>query len=121
LLEDITVGGKTPLSSGLHLCYQVFEREIRRNPQVMPLMILLTDGAGNVSMTDLTPREESCQIAELMQRSSIRSVVINTEHKSFDRGLAQELAYYLGAECYTLEELGAEELYKTVRGELKGQ
>ncbi|TKJ30206.1 MAG: magnesium chelatase [Chloroflexi bacterium B3_Chlor] len=119
MLGDITVGGKTPLSSGLHLSFDVFMREMRRNPQVMPLMILLTDGAGNVSMTDLTPREEGCQIAELIQRSNIRSVVVNTEHKSFDRGLAQELAFYLGAECYTLEELGAEELYQTVRNELK--
>ena len=119
MLQDISVGGKTPLSSGLHLSYQVFMRELRRNPQVMPLMILLTDGAGNVSMTDMTPHEEGCRIADLMQRSSIRSVVINTEHKSFDRGLAQELAFHLGAECYTLEELGAEQLYKTVRQELK--
>ncbi len=120
MLEDITVGGKTPLSSGLYLAYQVFMREMRRNPRAMPLMILLTDGAGNVSMTDVAPREEGCQIAELMHRSSIRSVVINTEHKSFDRGLAQELAFYLDAECYTLEELGAQELYETVRGELQG-
>ena len=119
LLGDITVGGKTPLSSGLHLGYQVFTREMRRNPHVMPLMILLTDGAGNVSMTSLTPHEEGCKMARLIKDSDIRSVVINTEHKSFDRGLAQELAFHLGAECYTLEELGAEELYKTVRSELK--
>jgi magnesium chelatase subunit D len=119
MLEDITVGGKTPLSSGLYLAYQVFVREMRRNPRVIPLMILLTDGAGNVSMTDLAPREEGCQIAELIHSSSIRSVVINTEHKSFDRGLAQELAFYLNAECYTLEELGAQELYEAVRNELK--
>lgn len=119
MLEDITVGGKTPLSSGLYLAYQVFMREMRRNPRVMPLMILLTDGAGNVSMTDLAPREEGCQIADLIHRNDIRSVVINTEHKSFDRGLAQELAFYLSAECYTLEELGAQELYDTVRHELK--
>jgi magnesium chelatase subunit D len=119
MLEDVTVGGKTPLSSGLYLAYQVFMRELRRNPRVLPLMILLTDGAGNVSMTDLAPREEGCQIAELLHRSSVRSVVINTEHKSFDRGLAQELAFYLGADCYTLEELGAQELYETVRGELQ--
>ncbi len=118
MLGDITVGGKTPLSSGLHLGYQVFMREINRNPQVMPLMILLTDGAGNVSMTDMTPHEESCKLAELLHHSDVRSVVINTEHKSFDRGLAQELAFHLGGECYTLEELGAEELYKTVRSEL---
>jgi magnesium chelatase subunit D len=119
MLEDIAVGGKTPLSSGLHLTYQVFMREMRRNPEVMPLMILLTDGAGNVSMTGMTPHEEGCKIAELIHGSDIRSVVINTEHKSFDRGLAQELAFHLGAECYTLEELGAEELYKTVRSELQ--
>jgi magnesium chelatase subunit D len=118
-LEDIAVGGKTPLSSGLHLSHQVFMREMRRNPQVMPLMILLTDGAGNVSMTGMTPHEEGCKLAELIQRSQVRSVVINTEHKAFDRGLAQELAFHLGAECYTLEELGAEELYKTVRSELQ--
>jgi magnesium chelatase subunit D len=119
MLQDISVGGKTPLSSGLQLSYQVFMREVRRNPQVMPLMILLTDGAGNVSMTGMTPHEEGCKMAQLIHRSNIRSVVINTEHKSFDRGLAQELAFHLGAECYTLEELGAEELYKTVRGELQ--
>jgi magnesium chelatase subunit D len=119
MLGDITVGGKTPLSSGLHLGYQVFMREVNRNPQVMPLMILLTDGAGNVSMTDMTPHEESCKLAELLHHSNVRSVVINTEHKSFDRGLAQELAFHLGGECYTLEELGAEELYKTVRSELQ--
>lgn len=119
MLGHITVGGKTPLSSGLHLAHQVFAREVRRNPQVMPLMILLTDGAGNVSMTDMAPREEGCRIAALIRDSDVRSAVINTEHKSFDRGLAQELAFYLGAECYTLEELGAQELYETVRGELK--
>jgi magnesium chelatase subunit D len=119
MLQDIAVGGKTPLSSGLQLSYQVFMREFRRNPQVMPLMILLTDGAGNVSVTGMTPHEEGCKMAQLIHRSNIRSVVINTEHKSFDRGLAQELAFHLGAECYTLEELGAEELYKTVRSELQ--
>jgi magnesium chelatase subunit D len=119
MLGHITVGGKTPLSSALHLAHQVFAREMRRNPQVMPLMILLTDGAGNVSMTDMAPREEGCRIAALIRDCDVRSAVINTEHKSFDRGLAQELAFYLGAECYTLEELGSQELYETVRGELK--
>jgi Mg-chelatase subunit ChlD len=41
------------------------------------------------------------------------------EHTSFDRGLAQELADALHAPCYTLQSLKAEELYQTVRGELK--
>ena len=118
-LQDIPVGGKTPLSSGLLLAYRVCQRELRLNPEVMPLMILLTDGAGNVAMTDLPAQEEGLKVADLIQRSNIRSVVINMEHAPFDRGLAQDLADALGGPCYTLQELKAEQLYQTVRDELK--
>jgi len=97
----------------------VCQREFRRNPEVMPLMILLTDGAGNVSLTDLPAQEEGLKVADLIQRSNIRSVVINMEHAPFDRGLAKDLADALGGPCCTLQELKAEQLYQTVRGELK--
>jgi magnesium chelatase subunit D len=120
LLRDIPVGGKTPLPSGLWLSYQVLERETRLNPEVMPMMILLTDGAGNVSMSGLSPRTESLKIAEMFRNSDIRSVVINMEHPAFDRGLAQELADALCAPCYALEELRATSLVQTVRDELAG-
>ena len=119
-LQDIPVGGKTPLSSGLLLAYRVCQRELRRNPEVMPLMILLTDGAGNVSMTDLPAQDEALKVADFIKRGNIRSVVINMEHSSFDRGLAQDVADALDAPCYTLQALKAEHLYQTVRGELKG-
>ena len=55
----------------------------------------------------------------MSKRSGIRAVVINTEHESLDRGLAQQLADKMNAPCYTLKELGAQELYHTVRDELK--
>ena len=118
-LQQIPVGGKTPLSAGLLLAYQVVEREKRQNPEVRPLMILLTDGAGNVSVTGLPPREEALFIADLFSEKSIRSAVINTEHESLDRGLAQELAERLEGPCYNLTQLRADSLYQTVRGELK--
>jgi Mg-chelatase subunit ChlD len=117
-LRDIPVGGKTPLSSGLWLSYQVLQREKRLNPEVMPLMILLTDGAGNVAMSDMSPRAESLEIAEFFKRDHIRSVVINMEHPAFDRGLARELAGSMGAPCYTLDELRAAALVQKVRDEL---
>ncbi len=121
VLQDIPVGGKTPLSGGLMLAYEVLRRERRKNPEVMPLLILLTDGAGNVSMTGLPPHEEALNVASQIRQSGIRSVVINTEHQSLDRGLAQQLADSMGAPCYTLTELGAQELYTTVRDELQYQ
>jgi magnesium chelatase subunit D len=118
-LKDIPVGGKTPLSGGLLLAYRVLKKEMRLNPEVMPLMILLTDGAGNVSLTDMPAYDEAIKMAELIQQSSVRSVVINMEHTSFDRGLAQGLADTLGGPCYTLRELKAQNLYQTVRDELE--
>jgi magnesium chelatase subunit D len=118
-LQDVPVGGKTPLSAGLQLAYEVITRELRRRPDLMPLMVLLTDGAGNVSMTDLPPQEEAHRIAELFPQAHIRSVVINMEHEAFDQGLAQALADHLQAPCYRLEELRAEALLARVRGELE--
>jgi len=117
-LRDIPVGGKTPLSSGLWLSYELLEREKRLNPEVMPMLILLTDGAGNVSMSTLPPQAEVLKIATMFRRASIRSVVINMEHPAFDRGLARDLAGALGGPCYTLNELRATALVQTVRDEL---
>ncbi len=58
-LRHLPVGGKTPLSAGLMLAYRSFRRELRLHPKAMPLMILLTDGAGNVSLTETPPQEEA--------------------------------------------------------------
>ncbi len=120
-LRHLPVGGKTPLSAGLMLAYRVFRRELRLHREAMPLMILLTDGAGNVSLTDTPPAEEAHKIADLIHRAGIHSVVINMEHEAYDRGLAQNLAHALGGPCYCLAELKAAELYRTVREELDGQ
>jgi Mg-chelatase subunit ChlD len=120
-LRHLPVGGKTPLSAGLMLAYRVFRRELRLHPEAMPLMILLTDGAGNVALTDTPPQEEAHKIAALIGKARIHSVVVNMEHEAYDRGLAKGLAEALGGPCYCLAELKAAELYRTVREELEGQ
>ena len=77
-LKDIPVGGKTPLSAGLFLAYEVIKREQLSHPDVLPLIILLTDGAGNVSMTgELPPQDEAHQLADKIAQENIRTVVIN--------------------------------------------
>ncbi len=119
-LQDIPVGGKTPLSAGLLLAYEVIQREMISHPDVMPLMIILTDGAGNVSMSsNISPQDEAHQIADQIAEEEIRAVVVNMEHAAFDQGLAQALADHLKAPCYSLSELKAESLYQTVRAEMK--
>lgn len=118
-LSDVPVGGKTPLSAGLYMAYQVMTRQVRAHPEVMPLMILLTDGAGNVSISNMPAQEEAHMMARMIDEEGIRAVVINMEHASFDRGLAQALALAMNSPCYTLGELRADTLYETVRQELR--
>ena len=119
-LADIPVGGKTPLSAGLQLALEIFKKERIVHKDVLPLMIMLTDGAGNVSMGNQPPQQEAHQIADKIREAEIRSVVINMEHAAFDQGLANSLAEHLGGPCYTLHELKADHLYRAVRQELNG-
>jgi len=118
-LRDIPVGGKTPLSAGLTLAHRVLMREMQVHPEVAPLMILLTDGAGNVSQGSGSPQAEAYRAAEQIDNLDIRSIVINMEHQAFDQGLAAQLAEHLDAPCYSLKDLKAESLYRTVKDELK--
>ncbi|MGQ9766706.1 MAG: vWA domain-containing protein [Anaerolineae bacterium] len=117
-LRDVPVGGKTPLSAGLLAAYRVCTTAVRRSPEIRPLIIILTDGAGNVSVTGMPPQEEVMRMANMIHDSHFRTVVINMEHPAFDRGLAQQLADAVGGPCYTLPELKADALVRTVRQEL---
>ena len=118
-LKDLPVGGKTPLSSGLLAAWQVVEAAKRKDAEMRPLVILLTDGAGNVSMTGMPAQEEAMRMAELFDQGDVRSIVINMEHMAFDRGLAQALADHMGGVCHNLPDLRADTLLNTVKREIK--
>jgi len=117
-LVDIPVGGKTPLSAGLLMAVDVLMREKHTHPDVEPLLIVMTDGAGNVSVGPLPPQEESYHFAEIIANEHVKSLVINMEHAAFDQGLAKQLADHLDAPCFALSEIKAESLYHTVRQEM---
>ncbi len=119
-LADIPVGGKTPLSAGLLLSYEIVKRENMLHPDSIPLIVLLTDGAGNVSISgEISPQEEAHKIARLIREENIKAVTINMEHMAFDQGLASRLAEHLGGPCYTLAQLRADTLLETVRAEME--
>ncbi len=117
-LADIPVGGKTPLSAGLSLAHEVVTKETLSHPDIQPLLIILTDGGGNVAISNMPPQEEIQKIAEGITKDDIPSVVINMESAEFDQGLAKKLAEHLKAKYYSLEDLRAEQLYRTVSHEL---
>jgi len=114
-LSNIPVGGKTPLSAGLKMANDILDREMVLHPDVMPLLIVLTDGAGNVSEGQQAPLEESHALADQIAMKKITSIVINMESATYDQGLAAVLADHLNAPCLSISDLKAEHLYQTVR------
>ncbi|MBK9710034.1 MAG: VWA domain-containing protein [Kouleothrix sp.] len=117
-LQTMPTGGKTPLSRGLLMGFEVLERARKRDPEVIPLMVLLTDGQANVAMGDLPPQAESYALADFIATQSIRSVVIDTEHPIFERGLARQLAQHLKGHYHRLDDLPEGGLAELVRAEL---
>lgn len=118
MLVNLPVGGKTPLAAGLWLAYDTIRREVKRYPELVPLLVILTDGAGNVSMGDMPPQLEAYHVAEGIRGEDIKSIVINMEAADYDKGLAQALADHLGGTCYTPAGLQAGALVTMVRNQL---
>ena len=114
-LRAMPTGGKTPLTHGLLLGYDVLSRAKRRDPEVLPLMVVLTDGQANVSLTGMRPQEESYRMAAFIAEAQINALVIDTEHPNFIRGLARELARQLRAPYYHIAQLGEQALVDLVR------
>ena len=69
-------------------------------------------------MAKLPPQEEAYRIADMIAEDEIPSVVINMEHKEFDKGLASEVADHLQASYYCLSDLQADKLLQTVKEEM---
>ena len=114
-LRNIPVGGKTPLSAGLQLAQDILRKEAILHQDVMPLLIVLTDGAGNVAIGNYAPLEEAHLIAERIAQDDVPAIVINMESATYDQGLALELANHLEAPCLSISDLKAEHLYMAVR------
>lgn len=118
MLVNLPIGGKTPLAAGLWLARETIRKELRKYPELVPLLVILTDGAGNVSMSDMPPQVEAYHIADQLKEDNIKSVVINMESADYDKGLAQALADHLDGACYNLASLQANSLLNMVRSQL---
>jgi len=110
-LAHLPVGGKTPLTAGLLEARRLVERTLRNRPDTRILVVLLTDGRANHSMSGAPAREESLRMARLMRNEGrCDYIVVDTENKGnlIRTDLARTLAETLGARYFTFETLRAE-------------
>ncbi len=77
--EQIYIGGTTPLSAGLAAALAMIQEELVRDPDLTPLLILVTDGFPNIALGPMDPLQEALQIAQVFRTRGIASVVLDTE------------------------------------------
>lgn len=122
LLRNIAVGGKTPLSHALSTAARLFERERRRDPTARPLLVMLTDGGGNISLSGRAPADEMRDLAAVLRRRGVRSLVIDLYPQRtgmLQTTPAAELAEALGGTLVGVSELRAEGVAARVKAELR--
>jgi magnesium chelatase subunit D len=77
-LQKLTVGGTTPLTQGLVAGLALVRTERLRDATVYPLLVLISDGRGNISLFGDEPLIEAQTIAARIRTDNIRSLVIDS-------------------------------------------
>jgi magnesium chelatase subunit D len=77
-LQRLTVGGTTPLTHGLVAGLKLIHTERLRDPSVYPLMVLISDGRGNISLFGEEPLVEAQRVAAQYKAEKVRSLVIDS-------------------------------------------
>ncbi len=132
-LQDMPTGGRTPLTQGLLKALEIVEAETMKDRDVLPLLVLLSDGRANVGLSPggdaslsggaAPPAGAAADVqavASMVHQQRIPSIVIDTESGFIRLGLARPISEAMGATYLQLEDLQAESLAGVVRQELPG-
>src|SRR5207253_1959465 len=135
-LERLSVGGTTPLTHGLMAGYKVVKTELLRDPTIRPLLVLISDGRGNISMFKEEPLVEAQRVAALIDAEDIDALVIDSArdyshlpsvqhlarvapmYQTYAINACADLAERMGAHYYGLYDLSRDEIATAVEREL---
>jgi len=117
-LQEMPTGGRTPLSAGLFKALEVIETERIKDRDVLPLLVLLSDGRGNVALGQDSPLDEAYAAAGIIGDDKVPSVVVDTESGFIRLGMVQPVAEAMGAQYLKLEDLRADSLADAVRTQM---
>lgn len=114
-LKTLPTGGKTPLAAGLFKGYELLKAAKRRDAEIVPVIVLVSDGRTNSSINGEDPFKEAIEAGNKIAAEGIQTIVIDTEQDFIKLGLAKDIADAMNAQYYKLEDLEAGEIAGTVR------
>ncbi|MFR5071291.1 MAG: VWA domain-containing protein [Bianqueaceae bacterium] len=78
-LQQLPTGGRTPLASGLFQAWQMLKGRRYKDPEMLPILVLVTDGRANAPLWSSDPVEDALKVAGQIQADHIQSIVVDTE------------------------------------------
>ncbi|MDP2726222.1 MAG: hypothetical protein Q8P59_01655 [Dehalococcoidia bacterium] len=122
-LQHLAVGGTTPLSAGLIMAYELAKRERLRHPDLCPLLILMTDGHGNVAVGNQDPMVEALTVGGMIRDAGFDSLILDSEtfmrdptgFRPHGSRLIRQLAEAMGARYVQLRDLDKDSVLRAVR------
>ncbi len=112
-MDNIPTGGKTPLGEGLIIANDLITKERIKDNRMRPMMIVVSDGRGNVCKTG-KPMDEIDKICLTIKENSYQSLVIDSETGMLTLGFAKKLAQKMDAKYLKLEDLRADNVSNAV-------
>ena len=113
-LKALPTGGRTPLSDALMLTQDVLRAATIRDKDILPVIVLISDGRANASKSEKKPVDEALQWARKLGDMGAKCIVIDTENDFIRLKLAEKLAEAMGADYFRIEDLNAEVLTELV-------
>lgn len=114
-LAELPTGGKTPLADGLATSLMTLTMLNKKDSELEPILILVTDGRANAIEEGGDPVDSALKMAEKIRKAKITSVVIDTETDFIKLGLAKRIASAMGANYYSLQRLSKDNIIRIVR------
>jgi magnesium chelatase subunit D len=113
-LKELPTGGKTPLSDGLLKGFQVLRTEMWKNKHIVPIMVLVSDGRGNVAV-ERDVKKEAIAVAKEIKKQGIHLVVIDSDDEFLKLGYNKEIVEAGGGDYYKLNELDSTKVVDVVK------
>lgn len=115
-LQDLPTGGRTPLAAGLYQAWQLLRARRLKDPEMLPMVVLVTDGRANCPLWTLDPVEDAIRAAGLLRQDGIRAIVVDTEKDFVSLHIARQIAQAMEADYYKVDQLRGEQLRTIVKG-----
>jgi len=119
-LKSLPTGGATPLAAGLLRALELLESEVKRNSDVVPWLVLVTDGRANVGLNGGLGSEDARAVATRLRSSGVKAVVVDTGSGPRAVSMAREIADVADAEYVRLVTLDGASIAATVRDRVSG-